>query len=47
MTRPGSFTATGTFLAVVLIALGENGLILLAFSAFVGQVFTGNVKLER
>jgi hypothetical protein len=27
MARPGSFTATGTLLAVVLIAIGENGLI--------------------
>jgi ribose transport system permease protein len=45
MLRPGFFNATGTVLAIVLIAIGVNGLSLAGVSSFVGQVFTGIVLL--
>jgi ribose transport system permease protein len=45
MLRPGFFNATGTLLAIVLIAIGVNGLSLAGASSFVGQVFTGATLL--
>jgi ribose transport system permease protein len=45
MLRPGFFNATGTILAIVLIAIGVNGLSLAGVSSFVGQVFTGVILL--
>jgi ribose transport system permease protein len=45
MLRPGFFNATGTLLAIVLIAIGVNGLSLAGASSFVGEVFTGATLL--
>lgn len=43
--RPGFFNATGTFVAVVLLAVGINGLSLAGISSFIEQVFTGLVLI--
>lgn len=45
MLRPGFFNATGTMLAIVLIAIGVNGLSLAGVSSFISEVFTGVVLL--
>jgi len=39
--RPGSFNAAGTLVAILLIAIGVNGLTLAGVSAFVQEIFTG------
>lgn len=43
--RPGSFNPSGTLAAIILIAVGINGLSLAGVSAFVSQVFTGVLLL--
>lgn len=41
MLRPGFFNAGGTLLALLLIAVGVNGLSLAGVSSFVNEIFTG------
>ncbi|MEI7993138.1 MAG: ABC transporter permease [Actinomycetota bacterium] len=45
MLRPGFFNAEGTLVAIMLIAVGVNGLSLAGADSAIGQIFTGVVLL--
>lgn len=45
MFRPGFFNAAGTVVAILLIAVGINGLTLEGIPAYIEQIFTGGVLL--
>jgi ribose transport system permease protein len=45
MIRPGSFNATGTVVAILLIAVGINGLLLAGVENWIERIFTGGVLL--
>jgi len=45
MFRPGSFNASGAIIAILLIAVGVNGMTLAGVSSFIQQIFTGGLLL--
>ena len=45
MFRPGSFNASGAIVAILLIAVGVNGMTLAGVSSFIQQIFTGGLLL--
>jgi ribose transport system permease protein len=45
MLRPGFFNATGTLVAILLIAVGINGLLLAGVENYIERLFTGAVLL--
>lgn len=45
MFRPGSFNASGSLVAILLIAVGVNGLTLAGVSSFIQQIFTGGLLI--
>jgi ribose transport system permease protein len=45
MFRPGSFNASGAIVAILLIAVGVNGMTLAGVSSFIQQIFTGALLL--
>ncbi len=45
MFRPGSFNASGSLVAILLIAVGVNGLTLAGVSSFIQEIFTGGLLI--